>query len=139
MASNSSIISGQNTATLTVRPSVTTTYTVTVANATSCSDVKTITIEVAEDFAKVKPMNIMTPNGDGYNDKWIVENLDLYPSNKVTIVDAAGRIVYSKTSYDNSWDGTYNGVPLKEGTYYYVIDFGPKYLKFKGYVTIVRN
>ncbi|MEE1943970.1 MBG domain-containing protein [Pedobacter sp. KR3-3] len=137
-ANASGIISGQNTATLSVRPSVTTTYTVTASNPTGCSDVKSITIEVIEDF-KVEATNILSPNGDGVNDKWVVENIDFYPNNEVKIFDKSGRILYSKKGYDNSWEGTVNGTPLSEGTYFYIIDFGPGKLKQKGFITIVRQ
>ena len=92
-----------------------------------------------DDLVKIKATNILTPNGDGYNDKWIIENIDFYPNNEVKIFDKAGRMVYGKKSYDNSWDGMLNGMPLAEGTYYYVIDFGKDRPKFKGFITIVRE
>lgn len=137
-ANAAGIIGGQNGATLTVRPSVTTTYTVTASNPTGCSDVKSITIQVVEDF-KVNATNILSPNGDGVNDKWVVDNIDFYPNNEVKIFDKSGRVLYSKKGYDNSWDGTLNGIPLAEGTYFYVVDFGPGKLKQKGFITIVRQ
>jgi len=132
------IISGQNTASLTVRPSQTTVYTVRVTNASGCSRVESITIQVAEDY-KIVANNILTPNGDGVNDTWIVKNIDMYPSNDVRIFDRNGREMYSKKSYDNSWDGTLRGIPLAEGTYYYIITYGPDKLVQKGFITIIRN
>ncbi|MEE1944980.1 MBG domain-containing protein [Pedobacter sp. KR3-3] len=138
MADNS-IISGQNTAVLTVRPQVNTVYTVTVTNANSCAQSQSFTLNVVEDYAKINASNILTPNNDGYNDKWIIDNIDFYPNNEVTVFDRAGRIVYKKKGYDNSWDGTVNGSPLSENTYYYVIDFGTSRLRFKGYITILRS
>lgn len=122
-ANANGIIAGQNGATLTIRPSLTTTYQVTVTNANGCTDTKSITIEVIEDF-KIAGTNLLTPNGDGYNDFFVLENIDLYPNNVVKIFDKAGRLVYSKVKYDNTWDGTFNGTPLAEGTYYYIVDFG---------------
>ena len=136
---HNSIISGQTSASLTVRPRETTTYTVTVTNASGCSEQKSFTVNVLDDLVKIKATNILTPNGDGYNDKWIIENIDFYPNNEVKIFDKAGRMVYGKRSYDNSWDGMLNGMPLAEGTYYYVIDFGKDRQKFKGFITIVRE
>ncbi|MDY0906408.1 MBG domain-containing protein [Pedobacter sp. CFBP9032] len=134
----SGIISGQNTASLTVRPSQTTVYTVRVTNASGCSRVESITIQVAEDY-KIVANNILTPNGDGVNDTWIVKNIDMYPGNEVRIFDRNGREMYSKKSYDNSWDGTLRGIPLAEGTYYYIITYGPDKLVQKGFITIIRN
>ncbi len=133
------ITGGKNAAVLTVRPDRTTTYTVTAINGSGCSQSQTFTITVLEDFAKVKANNILTPNNDGYNDKWVIENIDFYPNNQVKVFDKAGRLIYGKSGYDNSWDGTLNGMPLAEGTYYYVLDFGNRTRVFKGYITIVRN
>ncbi|MNX74275.1 hypothetical protein D3C86_1057090 [compost metagenome] len=133
------IISGKNAAVLTVRPDRTTSYTVTVTNASGCTQSQTFSITVAEDFAKIKANNILTPNNDGYNDKWWIDNIDFYPDNEVKVFDKAGRLVYGKKGYDNSWDGTLNGSPLVEGTYYYIVDFGNRTRVFKGFITIIRN
>ncbi|QNN43776.1 MBG domain-containing protein [Pedobacter roseus] len=134
----SGIISGQNTATLTVRPAQTTTYTVRVTNANGCSSIGSITIKVAEDY-KIVANNILTPNGDGVNDTWIVQNIDMYPGNEVRIFDRNGRLMYNKKGYDNSWNGTIGGNDLAEGTYYYIITYGPDKLVQKGFITIIRN
>ncbi|NTE22440.1 gliding motility-associated C-terminal domain-containing protein, partial [Agrobacterium tumefaciens] len=134
----SGIISGQNTAILTVRPAQTTTYTVRVTNASGCNSVESITINVAEDY-KLVANNILTPNGDGVNDTWLVKNIDLYPNNEVRIFDRNGREMYSKKTYDNSWNGTFGGNDLAEGTYYYIITYGPNKLVQKGFITLIRN
>jgi gliding motility-associated-like protein len=47
--------------------------------------------------------------------------------------------VYTKKGYNNEWDGTLNGSPLAQGTYYYVVDLGPNQKKFKGFISILRN
>ncbi|WP_304062759.1 YDG domain-containing protein [Pedobacter glucosidilyticus] len=134
------IISGQNTATLTVRPEVSTTYTVSVTNASGCESVETINIEVREDYQAIKAENFMTPNGDGINDKWVVENIDVYPNHTLTIFDRSGRVLYEVRNYQNDWDGMLNGSPLAAGTYYYVFKFqqagiAPK----KGFITVVKQ
>jgi gliding motility-associated-like protein len=133
------IISGQNTAVLTIRPSRTASYTVTALNATGCSSTQLITITVLDDYRTIDATNILTPNGDGVNDKFIIRNIDMYPDNVVKIFDRAGRLLYTKQGYDNSWDGTISGNPLSEGTYFYVLDFGDGRSKFKGFITLVRN
>jgi len=138
-AANGSITGGLNSATIEVRPRETTTYTVTVTNASGCPETKTFTLTVLEDYENVKATNILSPNGDGANDKWLIDNIDFYPNNEVKVFDKAGRILYSKKGYDNSWDGTLNGNPLAEGTYYYVIDFGTNKRVFRGFITVVRN
>ncbi|WP_207428054.1 YDG domain-containing protein [Pedobacter sp. SYSU D00535] len=129
----------KNLATLNVRPSETTTYTVTVTNANGCVSTQSITIEVLADFKVVDGTNIVTPNGDGVNDNFVIRNIDMYPNNVVKIFDRAGRLLYSKTNYTSEFNGTFEGSPLAEDTYYYIVDFGPGAEKIKGFITIVRD
>ena len=70
----------------------------------------------------------ISPNGDGDNDAWVIENLQYYPNNKLKIFNRWGNEVYAADPYNNDWVGTPNisyslgsGV-LPTGTYYYVID-----------------
>lgn len=84
--------------------------------------------------------NIITPNGDGRNDTWVIKNIDQYPNNTVKVFDHSRNVVYSKQGYNNDWGGTYNDAPLPQGTYYYTVDFGPGLgLVFRGFITIVRD
>ena len=133
------IVSGQGTQNLTVRPAETTTYKVTVTNSNNCSTVKEITISVNADYKVVNGTNLVSPNGDGVNDKLVIHNLDMYPKNEVKIFDRAGRLLYSQKNYTDQWDGTLNGSQLAEDTYYYVVDFGPGIEKIKGFISIVRD
>ncbi|WP_423147935.1 Ig-like domain-containing protein [Rubrolithibacter danxiaensis] len=133
------IVSGRNTSTLTVRPSKTTTYRVRVTNLSGCSQESQLTIYVKDDYSVLDINNIMTPNGDGVNDRLMIKNIDMYPNNEVKIFDRAGRLLYSKKNYGNEWDGTFQGAPLAEDTYYYVVNFGAGIGKIKGFVTIVRE
>lgn len=84
--------------------------------------------------------NVITPNGDGRNDTWVIKGIEQYPNNTVKVMDKSGNVIYSKFSYMNDWDGTYQDSPLPQGTYYYVVDFGegPE-MVFKGFITIVRG
>lgn len=107
-------------------------------NASGRTESKAINLIVPEDLTKIKATNIMSPNGDGINDKWVIDNIDRYPNNEVKVFDKSGRFIYGKKGYDNSWEGTSNGVPLAEGTYYYTIDFGKSRPRFRGFITITR-
>ncbi|MES2417296.1 MAG: YDG domain-containing protein [Bacteroidota bacterium] len=138
-ANASGIISGQNTATLTVQPTATTTYSVTASNATGCSSTVSITLTVSDEPFVVEATNIMSPNGDGINDFWVIKDIGLYPNNLVQVFDRGQRLVYSKKSYKNEWDATFKGLPLAEGTYYYIIDLGDGKTIKRGFITIVRR
>ncbi len=132
------IVGGQNTAVLTVRPLVTTSYTVAVTNSSECTVQQTVTVTVEDDYKALDPLNAITPNGDGKNDTWVIGNIDAYPNNTVRVYDRAGRPVYSKRGYNNEWDGTFNGLPLQQDTYYFIVDFGTGVKPLKGFVSIVR-
>lgn len=132
------ITSGQNLAALTIRPKQSGNYKVMVTNASGCISEQTIAITVINDY-KLEASNVLTPNGDGYNDKFIIKNIDYYPNNTLRIFDKAGRILYTKQVYTNDWDGTVNGSPLAEGTYYYIIDLGTGIGTFKGFINIIRD
>ncbi|WP_316812311.1 gliding motility-associated C-terminal domain-containing protein [Pedobacter heparinus] len=107
-------------------------------NASGLTESKAINLIMPEDFVKIKATNILSPNGDGLNDKWVIDNIDFYPNNEVKVFNRTGRLMYSKKAYDNSWEGTLNGAPLTEGTYYYIIDFGTIRPGLSGFITITR-
>lgn len=132
------IISGQNSNVLNIRPQQNVTYRVTASNAAGCSASAQLAIEVIDDY-KVNSANIMTPNGDGINDRFIIKNIDSYPGNELKIFDRSGRLIYTKRGYQNEWDGKVNGKALEEGTYYFMLDFGPGLPKVKGFITIIRD
>ncbi|MFC5271910.1 gliding motility-associated C-terminal domain-containing protein [Adhaeribacter terreus] len=66
---------------------------------------------------ELKFYNIITPNDDNYNDKFVIENINLYPGNELSIFNRWGNEVYRKKDYDNSW----NGKDLAPGTYYFLL------------------
>ncbi|WP_337966084.1 MBG domain-containing protein [uncultured Flavobacterium sp.] len=99
----------------------------------------TITVYKAVGPDKVTANNILSPNGDGKNDFWEIKDILLYPNNTVTVYDRAGRIVYSKKSYTNDWDGSFSGAPLNNDTYYYLIDLGDNLPRIKGFITMIRD
>jgi gliding motility-associated-like protein len=82
--------------------------------------------------------NFISPNGDGKNDYWEVENIEIYAEFELTILDQFGFVLYAKDKgYDNSWDGTFNGSSLPTGNYYYL--FRNDMIIYKGNITIVNN
>jgi gliding motility-associated-like protein len=121
------------------KPSVTTTYSVTITNSFGSVITLKITVEVKDDYLVI-PNNILTPNRDGYNDYWTIQNIESYPDNEILVYDRNGRILHKATAYNNRWEGTSNGKPLATGTYYYIIRFrnNPKAVH-KGFISIVNQ
>lgn len=132
------IISPLNGASITVKPTVNTTYKVTGSNAEGCTADTTITVQLSAGVL-AEAVNILTPNGDGKNDRWIVWNINRYPENTVSVFDRSGRLVFRQRNYSNNWDGTFNGKPLQEGAYYYVIELGTGIEPLKGTLTLIRE
>lgn len=88
----------------------------------------------------VNASNVLTPNGDGKNDTWVVKDLDRYPDNEVTVFDRAGRIVFQTKNYQNDWAGKLGGTVLSEDTYYYIIRIKKdgQVGNIKGFITILN-
>jgi trimeric autotransporter adhesin len=64
----------------------------------------------------------VSPNGDGANDYWVIKGLENYRNNLVQLFDKWGDKVFEQKGYDNTWDGRgRNGMPLPDGTYFYII------------------
>ena len=83
-----------------------------------------------------------TPNGDGINDTWFIENIERYPNAEITIFSRWGReIFFSPGNYNNNWNGRYknNNEPVPDGSYAYVIDLdGDGEMDLHGWIYITR-
>jgi gliding motility-associated-like protein len=80
-----------------------------------------------------------TPNGNNYNDTWVIPGLEGYTTKSMEVYSRYGTIVYKADSYANDWDGTLlnTGTPVPDGTYYYILTLnGGKQLN--GYVYVNR-
>jgi gliding motility-associated-like protein len=122
-------------------PLVSTVYKVTGLDANGCEGSATIDVKVAGDaiVTKLKPGNFISPNNDGPNEQWVVENILTYPQCGITIYDEKGVKVYEAKPYQNNWDGTFNGKKLPDGVYYYIIRCdGEESAPRAGSITLIR-
>jgi gliding motility-associated-like protein len=83
-----------------------------------------------------------TPNDDGINDIWKVNNLFFKDDAKITIFDRHGRVLsVFYPSKNQGWNGLFNGKQLNPTDYWFtaeVIDrFGKKKIR-KGHFTLIR-
>jgi gliding motility-associated-like protein len=132
------ILGGQNSASLSIKPTMNTLYKVVGTTAGGCRNEAQLMVQIVGTY-NPEVVNVLTPNGDGKNDKWVIWNISTFPESEVKVFDRAGRMVFSKKNYTNDWDGTLNGKPLPEGTYIYVIDLGAGMEPLKGVLTIIRD
>ncbi len=120
-------------------PSLTTTYALTVTTPSGCKGTDKITVIVLPD---INIKNTFTPNGDGFNDLWVIPGIDQHALVKVMVFSRWGQRVFNQVGYDesNAWDGTFLGSVVPAGVYYYSIelrgeDNGIK--RVNGHLTII--
>ena len=77
--------------------------------------------------------NVITPNGDGLNDVFYIDNVALYPGNSLTIFDRWGRQVYAARDYRNTWGGE----QAAPGTHYYLFRLADG-TQYKGWFEIIK-
>ncbi len=89
--------------------------------------------------------NQFSPNQDGINDYFSINCIERFKNNSLEIYNRYGVVVYKKSDYDNSWDGTSNvgglvgkGNQLPNGTYFYSLDLGDDSEVRKGWIQIIR-
>jgi gliding motility-associated-like protein len=119
-------------------------YNVTVTDANAC-ELRLTNIEVDEcplDGDCFVSTSIITPNGDGLNDLFKINCADKNSSD-LSIFDRWGRLVYSQSNYDNTWQGLDEDDDLlNEGSYIWVlnVNFGQGRREiYKGTVTLLRG
>ncbi|RRQ47797.1 gliding motility-associated C-terminal domain-containing protein [Maribacter algicola] len=88
----------------------------------------------------------VSPNGDGINDRFFVEELAESPNNMVRIYDRFGLKVFEQANYVDEFDGFSNvgnivfgredGLPV--GVYFYTIDMLDLGLKYQGFLYLAR-
>jgi gliding motility-associated-like protein len=133
------MIFGEYSDRLTVAPTAAeNSYTVKALNQYGCESSASVKVFTSADFL-LTPMNLFTPDGNGKNDFWIINNIENYPDCEIHIFDVWGKNVYTTKAYSNNWDGTnIKGEQLPEGTYYYIIDCPGNTRKFDGHLTLLR-
>jgi gliding motility-associated-like protein len=121
--------SGENTPSINADPIETTLYTFTVSDnciiglPASASSLVWVQCPIV-------PPNVFTPNNDGHNNLFKVENLDDYLHPHLIVYNRWGKVVYEKENYQNDWNGTHykNGKDLPAGVYFYIVTpNSPKY------------
>jgi gliding motility-associated-like protein len=127
------------------------TYSVTVlvTYTINANNVRTDTVAVPSIIIRDEkgPCNItvfsgVSPNGDGVNDVFAIENIDQYPENHVTIFNRWGAEVGNIRGYDNiskAWPSAGDLGKTSSSTYYYVIDLGDGSPLIKGWIELIRN
>lgn len=112
-------------------------YTVSYTDANGCTDKDQVVIHL--DPIIYVP-NTFTPDGGNHNEVFKVEGGNVQ-SIELMIFNRWGELIYTITSMDDFWDGTYEGVICQDGTYVWkakVIDLKDKEHTLTGHVNLLR-
>ena len=113
-------------------------YTVMIGDANGCTQSFDFIIDDNQEECIGIP-NTFTPNGDNYNDTWLIRNIDLYPNASVKVFNRWGNEIYVSEGVYKPWDGLYNGKPLPSEVYYYIIVLdNEQENEYTGTITIIR-
>ncbi len=125
---------------VTATPSVSINYTVAATDNNGCKNAAVATVMVVNSYTVFsngvsvcpKPItdvtvyNSFSPNGDGLNDVFEIDNIDKFIPNHVYIYNRWGQLLWDKQDYNNTsvvWDGKDNkGNIMAPGTYYFIIE-----------------
>ena len=107
-----------------------------------CVDSVTHQINVVPDVLVFAP-NTFTPNGDEYNQQWKVSftGIDIYDF-ELLIFNRWGEVIWESHDPSVSWDGTYNGEIVQNGTYIWRAwtndAINDKKREFSGFINVMR-
>lgn len=114
-------------------------YKVVISQTDGCNASNEFRFAVSEPFPDVEKIpNLISPNGDGINDTWVIPKAYVSGTNtNVVIMTSQGKIVLQTTNYQNNWPE--NQLDFKEvnPVYYYTITT-PNNKTRKGSITVVK-
>lgn len=88
-------------------------HTVTVRDLNGCAD-------ISQDVTVFDIPKFVTPNNDGYFDRWHVAGIEQLPGTIVYIYDRYGKLLKTLPHTALGWDGTYNGHNMPADDYWFV-------------------
>ncbi len=81
-----------------------------------------------------------TPNGDGFNDTWQVDNIDQFDSAIFYVYDRHGKLIKQFNQNSAGWNGIFNGQPLPSSDYWFTLEINDAGREFevKGHFAMKR-
>jgi len=102
------------------------------------STVITNLVRVYTDCPDIVIPKFFTPNGDGVNDFFEIENIGCYPKAFVEIHDRFSKLLIRYSGSELGWDGTYLGKPMPSTDYWYLIVIPETAGRFYGHFLLER-
>lgn len=107
-----------------------------------CSDTMIVDVQVLPEILLYAP-NTFTPDGDEFNQNWRIhiEGIDIYIY-ELKLYNRWGEVVWETHDPEDSWDASYNGQQVQDGTYIWEIKtknvLNDEMLEFRGHVNVLR-
>ncbi len=101
----------------------------------------TVNIQILLRICEMAPEIVFTPNNDGINDSWSIQNYQYFPESKVMVFNRLGQMVFQQSGLYQGWDGKdLFGIPVPDASYYYIVYHDKKDdgTIIKGSVTILK-
>lgn len=93
-------------------------------------------INVTVEYCAVTPPNVITPNGDNFNEKFVIDGLENFPNSTLLIYNRWGIKVFESNNYSNDWDGE----NYADGIYYWVLRVTDgENTEYQGTLTVMRK
>jgi len=106
-----------------------------VATIGTCDIVRQLTVSTLDTF---KVPNVITVNGDGINDQWVIPNLYANKADiNVIIYNELGQEIINEFDYRNNWPQTSTAFTKQNMVFYYKIRNAREVLK-QGTITVIR-
>ncbi|MBI3520507.1 MAG: gliding motility-associated C-terminal domain-containing protein [Bacteroidetes bacterium] len=106
--------------------------------------ISNLTVSGSTEPCQISVYNGITPNGDGQNDFFAIDNIENFPDNRVDIYNRWGQKLAGFDNYSNTnnyWNGTIHGTEqlAPSGTYFYVIELKNGSKPIKGWIELTSN
>jgi len=122
------------------RTATDTTYGVVISDTNGCAaSLHNIVVGFSNGSSCVMIPQVITPNGDGKNDTWIIKNIDIYPNAEVLIYNRWGELIFqTKNIMANPWDGRSRGKLVPVDSYHYILDLHDGSKPKSGVISVIR-
>jgi gliding motility-associated-like protein/uncharacterized repeat protein (TIGR01451 family) len=99
------------------------------------SNVATVTLNIVPNDLDIP--NVITPNGDGANDRFVIKGLEKYTQHEIIIFNRWNNMLFRSKNYQGDWEGK----GLNAGTYYYTLkvqENNGQWHTYNGYIMLMR-
>lgn len=114
-------------------------YKVVITQTSGCQSSDELIFNITEPFPDVADIpNVISPNGDGVNDTWVIPQEYVSGTNtEVLIISSQGETVLQTNNYLNNWPQNQLDFKSINPVYYYIIKTGNNSTK-KGSITVIK-